>query len=50
MMTSQAPGQYNGRLGRKSQLANKEADAKSLQVGGKVDAALKAITIHIKLE
>ena len=50
MTTVKLPGQYNSRSGGKSQLANKEADAKGLQVGGKVDAALKAITIHIKLE
>ena len=45
MITSQAPGQYNSGLGGKSQLANKEADAKSLQVGREVDAALKPIKI-----
>ena len=47
MMTSQAPGQYNSRSGRKSQLANKEANTKSLQVGGEVDAAFKAIKIKV---
>ena len=46
-MTSQTPGQYNSRSGRKSQLANKEANAKGLQVGREVGAALKAIKIEM---
>ena len=45
MMTSPTPGQYNSWPGRKSQLANKEANAKGLQVGGEVVAALKAVQI-----
>ena len=49
MMTSQTPGQYNSWPGRKSQLANKEANAKGLQVGGEVDATLKTIKIRIRL-
>ena len=37
----QVPGQNNCWPCSESQLANKEADSKSLQVGGQVDAALK---------
>ena len=37
------PGQYNRWSGCKSQLADKEANAKGLQVGREVYAALKAI-------